>query len=264
MAKSERLSTTDKVDGIDKAYASALKALSVLGIKMATKKPDNAKVGALMTKNKKPAAFMLSCDKATAQFSVECGSTSFELGKLTADVAKDGEKAVAVLKSLVECGLMSQGEMDKLTAGMKKGPDTKVAANEIRKKIAAIKKLLEPFEKITTWDAAKKDQVYFKELEAQLKTEHSSENAMFIAAVEKNFSRDKIMKAFIGDAAKFQVNLPAPIVRKLEDGGTDFGDAVTEIKKTVARDTMKRLKKRMETLYEKQISELDKELAKLG
>lgn len=264
MANEHQLSSAAKPDALDKAYASAVKALSITGIKMATKKPDTAKVAVVMVKTGKSADFMLSCSKATMKLTIECGSTTAaEIGSMLIDLAKRGDQAMQELDACVALKLMSKSDADKLKAGAQTGPDPKVAANELRKKIADIKKEKAADLKISTYDEAKRDKAFFEGLLDFCKSEHSEESQNFIADVEKKVARDKIISQYIGKKAKDEINISDKIELAILVGG-DFDDAVKEVKALMARDTMKRYAGRLAAQHDKEIKKLEVELDKLA
>jgi len=257
------LSSAAKPDGLDKAFASAKKALSLTGIDMAVKKPDEAKVSAKMTKAGKPAEFMLSCSGETVMLSIECaGAVVAELGELSIDIAKDRKKGLAILDALVTAKLMSKAQAEKLKAGARTGPDPKVVANELRK-IADLKKKMAADGKITTYEDAKRDKVFFAGLTDYCVSEFSQEGLEFLAAVEKKTNRDKIIQQFIGKKAKTQVNISDASEKNILAGG-DFDAAVDEVKRLIKSDTMKRYQDMLKKQYEKQISAAEAELKALG
>lgn len=254
-----RLSSAATPDDLDKAFASAKKALSLTGIDMVVKKPDPTKISAKMTKKSKPAEFMLSCSGETVTLSVECdGKVVAELGEMSIDIAKDRKKALAVLDDLVAVKLMSKAQAEKMKEGARTGPD----AGELNQKIVALKKGMAADMKISSYDDAKRDKVFFAGLTAHCRSEFSLENLDFLAAVEKKLKRDKIMEEFIGDKARREVNISAPTKKKILAGG-DLDDAVDEIKKLVSRDAINRYKANLAAGYNKEISALEAEIKAL-
>jgi hypothetical protein len=265
MAKSETVSTAKTPDDLDKAYASALKALSVLGLKMATKKPDPAKLSPAMVKTKKPAEFKLVADGRIVKLTVECPGMMNTLGLLDVQAERDVEKRIVIMKSLVEAGLLDKAQLDKEVGSQ--APDPKVIANltrelaDVEKKIADAGKLL-PFWEALQVDQAMKIAAVFKELKDQTVKEHNSENIDFLEAVAAKKSREAIIEEFLDTTATRQVNLPAKILNAILAGGP-FAPAEFEIKKLIQSEPLKRLKDAKKTQINAIIAELNKKKTNL-
>lgn len=267
------LSTAKTAAEIDKAYASALKALSSLGIKMATKKPDAAKLGPFMAKDEK-AEFKLGGDGKQVKLTVEGKGFANTLGILATE--NDPDRRIVQLKSLIASKLVDKAEGEKEIKALQGGPDPKVVANIAREEVAARKqlddagKIAKLYAAVTTYDIAAKLPPVMKDLEAQAAKEHSMENIDFIKDVAANKGRAKVMAEFIGDKAPRQVNLSNPVMARIEKGG-DFAAAVVEIKAMVGKDTLKRMKTakteeidKMMAAATKRITDLAAMKAKLG
>ena len=159
---------------------------------------------------------------------------------------------------MVAAKLISKAEAEKRMKGARTGPD----AGELNQKIVALRKDMAADMKISSYDDAKRDKVFFTGLTAHCKLEFSLENLDFLAAVEKKLKRDKIMEEFIGDKAKREVNISAPTKKKILAGG-DLDDAVDEIKKLVSRDALNRYKSSLADDYKEKISALEAEIKAL-
>lgn len=83
---------------------------------------------------------------------------------------------------------------------------------------------------------------------AHAKKEYSDENVDFLAAIDKNQSKEKIYNTYVKKSAKRQVNLPGKILKALGDGADDFTDyasldfrdAYQDVWKMVKKDTLSR------------------------
>ena len=267
MAKSETISTAAKPDDLDKAYASAGKALSVLGIKMATKKPDPAKLGPAMTKSKKKAEFKLYGDTKLLKLTVECDSMVNTLGIMDVAAERDAQKRLVILKSLLAAGLITKADVE--AAEKEMGPDPKVVAN-LEREIAAAKKRIADTQKISAgyaglkdYDAVSKFPAVLKELRDQGAKEYATENFDFLDAVKAKMARPLIVQNFIAASAATQVNLPAPLQQAIMAGQKEPADAVAEIKKLISSDTLVRLKKAKDEELKAVIATVEKQLAGL-
>lgn len=272
---SETISTAATVADLDKAYASALKALSTLGFKMATKKPDAAKIGPFMVKGKK-AEFKLGGTATMVKLTVECDKAVNTLGICDLAAEKNVDLHIAQLKSLVACKLVSKADADKAIKSLQGGPDPKVVANIAREEATAQKqlsdanKLAQLYAAVTTYDIAARLPPVMKDLEAQVAKENAGENMDFVKAVAANMKRESIIAKFIGDNAPQQVNIPAPMVRAITAGG-DFTAAVAEIKQLIVQGPLKQMKKKkgeeialLTTAASKRLTDLAAMKAKLG
>lgn len=263
MPSSQIVSTAAEPKDLDKAYKSALTALSVLGVKMVTKKPDTVKVTTIMIKAKKKAEFKLvHTDGDKVMLTVECASESMMLGELDMQAIKDPKNYIVGQRALFKAKLISKESLEKAIASVAPGPNPKIA-NKIREKIEEFKTNRKPYETTKTYDAAVKNTEYFKELQAFAVKGRNAENLMFIAAVEKKFSRDKIMKAFVNSDAKMQLNLSSIVSNNLIGGSTDFGPAVDEIKKHISDEMISNLNDDKRAIIDKAIKLLEDQLAKL-
>ncbi len=239
------LSTAAKPEDLDKAYLSAGKALSVLGLKITTKKP-NAVILAPEFAKKKKAEFKLDGNAKLIKVSVECGAVTSVLGILDVKAEKDAERSVAIMKSLVECGLATKADLAELQKATAPAPDPKVAAN-LKREIEALEKTIADAEKLTKayaavkdYDILKKIPVMLNAMEAQAAKERSSENLDFIKAAEGTMSRDDLIKKFIGQDAANQINIKSATEKGILDGTTPMKDALEEVKALVMVDTWAR------------------------
>lgn len=262
------ISTAAKVGDLDKAYASALKALSTLGVKMVTKKPDAAKLGLFMVKGKK-AEFKLSGTATLIKFTVECENAVNTLGICDLAAEKNVDLRIAQMKDLVAAKLVSKADGDKVIKDLQPGPDPKVVANIARDEAAAKKQLIDAgkltqlYAAVTSYDIAVRLPPVMEDLEAQAAKEFSMENIDFIKAIAANKKREIIMAEFIGKDAPRQVNLPNAVMDAITKGG-DFTAAMAEIKALIKRDTLVRMKTAKRTEIEKLIAAASKRLTDLA
>ncbi len=262
------ISTAAKVGDLDKAYASALKALSTLGVKMVTKKPDAAKLGLFMVKGKK-AEFKLSGTATSIKFTVECENAVNTLGICDLAVEKDVDLRIAQMKDLITAKLVSKADGDKVIKDLQPGPDPKVVANIARDEAAAQKQLIDAgkltklYEAMTTYDVVARFPSVMAELEASAAKEFSMENIDFIKAVAAKKKREIIIAEFIGSDAPRSVNISSASLGAITKGG-DFTAATAEIKALIARDTLKRMTSAKETEIEKLKAAASKRLTELA
>ena len=212
MAKSQTLSTATKPADLDKAYASALKALGLIGMKMATKKPDAAKVAPFMIKSGKNAEFQLSHEGTLAKLTVECDSMANTLGVFDVGKEKDNEKRLAILENLMTAGLISKADYAKEVkeATPAAGPDPKVVAN-IERQIETAEKDYKKFADATHFAAMMKMPKYEAALRAAAKAQYMSENFEFLDAVERRMKPNDLIKTFILQNSPKEINIVASI-----------------------------------------------------
>ncbi len=241
---SQTISTAATAGDLDKAYASALKALSTFGFKMTTKKPDAAKLGPFMIKGKK-AEFKLSGTATSIKFTVECENAVNTLGICDLAAEKNVDLRIAQLKNLVASKLLSKADGDKAIKDLQ--PDPKVVADIARDEAAAQKqlsdadKLTKLYAAMTTYDVVAKFPSVMAELEASAAKEYTTENFDFIKAVAAKKKREIIIAEFIGETAPRQINIKNAEADAIKKGG-DFTVAIAEIKALIAGDTLTRMK----------------------
>ena len=228
MAKSSTMSTARTPADLDKAYASATKTLSVLGLKMTLKKVP-ATIAPAMTKTKKPAEFKLTGDSDSVKVTVETEGVTSALGLLDLKVEKDAAKRAVIMKSLVECGLMSKADMDKELKAAAPGPDPKVLANLERQIAAETKraddaaKMIKLYGAAATYDVAVKLPPVKADLEAWMKKAHTTENLEFLEAIGAKMAKDKVIDTFIKAGSPSELNLPAAMRAKIVAGHRGAG-----------------------------------------
>ena len=105
MAKSEVVSTAKTSADLGKAFQSASKAVSTLGIKMTLKAPNEKVLMPLMAKGEK-AEFKLLTEKNILKLNVCVGKDYNTLGLLDTTAEKDAEKRKHLEKVLKDAGLI--------------------------------------------------------------------------------------------------------------------------------------------------------------
>ncbi len=269
MAKSETISTAAKPEDLEKAYNSASKALSTLGIKMTTKKPDPAKLGPAMAKNKKKAEFKLIGDTKTLKLTVECDGTVNTLGLLDVGAEKDAAKRLVILKSLFEAGLISKSDVQAAEKEMDTGPDPKVVAN-LEREITATQKQIDDNKRIAasyaglmSYDAVAKFPTVLKELEAWTKSHFTDENINFLKAVGAKMDRTKLVNQFIKAGSKEELNIDAGLRGDIESGAKEPSAAVSVIKGMITDNDLFLMKKAKATELGAIVATAEKRLATL-
>lgn len=258
MPTSELVSTAKTLADLDKAYTSALKALSKLGIDMRTKKPDAAKVGPAMEKGKKPSEFRLVGDKGIIKLQVETKDFSSVLGVLDTKAEKDAQKYLLLMENLAASGLISKAELKDAQDASR--PDKPVDPTVVKNFVAKLKQLKaqrEAFSALTITQVMANKPMLAK-LREHMERERNVENLDFLEAVDKKLAPQKIIADFIGDTAKNEVNLDSAALKAAQGSGgkPDFGPAYKNILALVARDSLTRFKTILDKAVDKQISDL--------
>lgn len=265
MAKSHTLSTATKPADLDKAYASALKALGLIGMKMATKKPDPAKVAPFMIKSGKNAEFQLSHEGTLAKLTVECDTMANTLGVFDVAKEKDNEKRLAILESLMTAGLISKADYAKEVkeATPTAGADPKVVAN-IERKIETAEKDYKKFADATNFDAMIKMPEYEAALRAAAKAQHVPENFDFLDAVEKRMKSNDLIKMFILQNSPKEINIDSSLRDDIMMDSKKISLAVAEVKTLVQTNLRKPALKILADKRDEVIEPLKKKLKDLG
>lgn len=265
MAKSHTLSTATKPADLDKAYASALKALGLIGMKMTTKKPDAAKVAPFMIKSGKNAEFQLSHDGTLAKLTVECDSMANTLGVFDVGKEKDDEKRLVILENLMVAGLISKADYAKEVKEAKPaaGPDPKVVAN-IERQIETAEKNYKKFADAMNFDAMMKMPEYEAALRAAAKAQYVSENFDFLDAVAKPMKPNDLIKMFILQKSPKEININASIRDDITMDPKNMPLAVAEVKTLIQTNMRKPALKILADERDEVIEPLNKKLKDLG
>lgn len=265
MAKSHTLSTATKPTDLDKAYASALKALGLIGIKMTTKKPDAAKVAPFMVKSGKNAEFQLSQDGSLTKLTVECDSMTNTLGIFDVGKEKDEEKRLAILENLMGAGLISKADYVKETKEAKPaaGPDPKVVAN-IERQIEAAEKNYKKFVGATSFDTMVKIPEFEAALRAAAKAQHTPEAFEFLDAVKKRTNPNDLVKTFILQDSPKEINIDASTRDSITIDPKKMPEAVTTVEVLILTNMRNPALKLLAAERDKVIESLKKKLKDLG
>jgi hypothetical protein len=268
----------DTVASLDKGYSSAVKALGVLGVKMATKKLDPAKIVPLMQKTGKEAEIGLKSDAKKGRLSLEVtvGPNSNMLGLVDLNAEKDIEKRRVIIKSLIECGLEDKKALEEFNKQYPpdSAKDAKVAENrkrieaEVKKNIDDFTRIKAGYEKLDYDQIAKNGKIY-PDFYAFSKKERNEENLDFLKDVESKKDAEYLVKTYVDPDAPRQVNLKANVVKAIMAAVTakkepDFTPAVNEIKGLIHKDVIGRYTKAKGEEYGKKIADEKARLAKLG
>ncbi|SFR81609.1 hypothetical protein [Sphingomonas jatrophae] len=220
MAKTQTISTAKTIKDVDKALASATKAVSMLGIKIAFRKPDMNKL-ALAMKDDEEAEVQLIEDGPNIKVAIAAGNYKSVLGIHNVLAEKDLEKLAATLRSLQKQGFGSfKKELAEVEKKLK-GPDQKVVdkldkeAGALRKVIAALQAERAAMAKMGFQDIMK-DSKRKKEFEAHLKKEMAFESVEFLRDINKD--AEYLKKTYIGDKATNQININSATVKKIMAG----------------------------------------------
>lgn len=278
MAHEYKLSTAATAKEIDKAFASAVKALSILGIKMPMKKPDAAKLQAAMEpagKKAMKAEFKLTANKNLLTMVVDVGGSATQLGEFDTDKAKDLEEKKAVVQNMVEAGLMDRSALDQFNDG----PDPKVVANQlskvskeivvVTKDVATAQDLLNKLEnergfwRNLTCKRLRSAPEKWKEFEAYATKADATESILFFKAVAKGMPNQKLIEIFVRDGAQYQINLPAPLRMAIEAGKAPASNGVGEIESMLEVDVLRRFCEIKATPYTAPIAAVARKLAAL-
>lgn len=265
MAKSHTLSTATKPADLDKAYASAVKALGLIGMKMTTKKPDAAKVAPFMIRSGKNAEFQLSHDGTLAKLTVECDSMANTLGVFDVSKEKDEEKRLAILENLMTAGLISKADYAKEAKEAKPeaGPDPKVVAN-IERQIETAKKNYKKFADAKTFDAMMKMPEYEAALRAAAKKQYMTENFDFLDAVEKHTKPNDLIKTFILQNSPKEINIADSIRDDIAVDPKKMSSAVDVVKTLIQTNICTPALKLLAAERDEVIEPLQKKLKDLG
>ena len=258
MPTSELVSTAKTLADLDKAYASALKALTKLGIDMRTKKPDAAKVGPAMEKGKKPSEFRLIGDKGIIKLQVETKDFSSVLGILDTKAERDAQKYLVLMQSLAASELVSKAELKEAQEASRpdKAVDPTVLKNFVAK-LGQLKTQKDAFAKLTIAQVMASKPLLAK-LREHMEKEHNVENLDFLDAVDRKVAPQKIIADFIGSNAKNEINIDGATLKAAQgtDGKPDFGPAYKVILALVAKDPLTRFKTNLAAAVDKQLSDL--------
>lgn len=208
------------VDALEKGYLSALKALSTLGIKMTTKKPDPAKLVPLMQSEQKSADFLLNSDGKKLSLTVEVGPNKNTLGLFDLQAEKDIAKGHAILKGLVSSGLADKADLVAYEKTyMPKVADPKVIANLEKTK----KQYLD-----LTFESARKLTKIYAEIRDVAKKRLALDAFDFADAIFAKKAPAAIYDQFIAVGSQDEINIPEsvrlPITTKYTTGKLSLGD----------------------------------------
>ena len=215
VVKFDAKATPDKVQKeLEKAYATAKKAITVIGAKLAPK-PLAKDLPKVMAKNKKAAEFKLILAKdGKATFAVEIGDYHVPMG----------------------VGTMDKGGSDAKGNGLSE------------KEKANLNNRIKEFGALTVAKARSNPEIW-SQARAAAKKAMTLENYDFLDAVKKKQKPKDIYDTFVSEKAKFQVNLPAAkridIEKQLaasKNAKADFGVAENEIIKMLEKDQFKRFR----------------------
>jgi hypothetical protein len=282
MSKPHRLSLAKTSQDVEKAFASAKKALELVGLKIALKKPDYDKIWGVMTRDRKPAEFKLDGDGLKVVVTVEYGGKKDVLGVF--DIRER-----EILKDMVEAGFKEKSDLDawdkahglagkdpKAEANAKRKAEEKrkqlaqvdeglakvsAAIAELNKKRAANAAKTEPYRKLLGNNDLKLTQIrsvkaIWDDFKAFCASEHSDESIKFLEAVGAAKALDrgaatKIYNQYLKDGSPDQINISAEHLRSFEAELKDarknafaIGEIVDAIETLLASDTAKRFLKR--------------------
>ncbi len=284
---------------LDKAFASATKALSVLGIKLKMTKPDPSKLEKFMQQTGKKAEFKLTANGDEFTAVVEIGNNGIVCGKFDLQDEKDLAARKEIAEKMVANGAADRSLLNQFKEA-KGAPDPKVAANLARELAYVSKEVTALLAKVTpvrkglqmlrdrraawakvTYKDIKSMRDWWNELKAFAEAEFSPENLEFLEAARGRMKYPELVEMFVKDGAAKQVNLSAPhraafvsaVKRAVEskdsqDHSQDLkacesalADAVKEIEDVVEKDTVRRFKPSKEAQYDQQIAQVSQKIA---
>ena len=264
MAKSATLSLAKTPKELDKAYSIAAATISKIGIKITLKKVPPT-IEPAMAKSGKPANFELSGDADSIKVSVETEGVSSVLGTFDVDKEKDNAKRAGIVRGLSTNGLLSTAERDKALVAISPLLDPKYLASlekeeaAASKKVAELQKLLKDCSAGSYDDLAKVPEL-MDALEAYSKKAHSMENLNFLAAINANKKDDFIIKEFIAEKSKQEINIDSPLRQEIVAKEKKPTAAVAEVKKMILTNELKTVKSRMLAELKEEIEAEEKTL----
>ncbi len=252
VAQEHRLSVAATAKELDKAFASATKALSVMGVKMALKKPDAAKLQPIFEQSKKKAEFKLVVNKSVLTVVVDLGGNVTQLGELDLERESDREKKKLITQELVESGCLPRSALDEFEEGM----DPKVLANtlsKLSKDIASVSK-----DVAADQDTLKKLQIVhsywvgmtckklkthpdqWAEFEAYARKKDCTESMLYLRAVNAGMANQKLIDTFIKENSPYMINLPAKLSSAIQAGTVSAASGAVEIEGMLDSDILVR------------------------
>ena len=249
MAKSATLSSAKTPKELDKAFSIAAKTISNIGIKMTLKKVPST-IETLMAKSGKPADFELSGDADSIKVSVETDGGSSLLGTFDVDKERDDAKRAGIVRGLSTNGLLSTGERDKALVAISPLLDPKYLATLEKEEAAATRKLGELQKLLKECSAASYDDLVkvpklMEALEAYSKKARSMEGLNFLAAIDAKKKDDAIIKEFVAEGSKQEINIDAPLRKEIVAKEKKPTAAVAEVKKLILTNELKIVKTKM-------------------
>ena len=284
-SKQYRLSTAATVKDLDKAFASATKALAILGIKLALRKPDWAELQpAMEPKDKKPekAEFKLTANDNALRVVIDVAGAVTQLGEFDLARERDLDARRKIAQSMVEAGFMDPSELDQF----KERADPKVVANQIAREIASVsKEVNELLAKVTparnelqtlvtkravwdvTYDEIMRHPVKGPEFVAAARNAFLGETLDFIDAVAKRTDRQTLIETFIRPNAEKKINISAQLTNHIlqttdpQALETDLAVAAREVEDMIRYDFFPKYTEPKRRVYDKPIRAITEKVA---